>query len=278
MLRTPASPWKKHFLFEVDGCGFDLPVGLGKKNLVQRVGVVAPMIVRWLWKERHESSQVLVIVPGDREMDMVRLALLSASARGGASWQVSCVNSKSGGQTLARLCKVLERQAYRPNFPTQFLVVTAGLCDDSVTFPINGLINSGDVVTLDEAGFLKLRVETAAQREQREGRAARVHDCVVVHLADQPSEDCDVVVTYDSSLQAALVASALGLRSCELALNSLRFSNALTDLAALGCCEGAELTSIGKGIVNGSGAVREGVFLHTCKRLGVRAHGEIAAA
>ena len=72
--------------------------------------------------------------------------------------------------------KRFKDQEFKPNSRPIFLLSTAGIAEDGLTTFINGVVDSGLMVTLDEMGFLHIAPTTEISNTQRRGRAGRVTD------------------------------------------------------------------------------------------------------
>ena len=131
------------FLWDGSGKGVcEKPVNWNKiPSVTVKACLATPLMIDWLRRVKWQSSQILFIVAGSREMDLMRIALLQASARRKASWLIHCVSARSPRRELERVRNILKQQLFSYTTPDRLLVMTAGICKDSVTLHINGVIN-----------------------------------------------------------------------------------------------------------------------------------------
>ena len=102
------------FLWDGDVKGVcEKPVNWNKISSVTKKACLAtPLMIDWLRKTKWQSSQILIIVAGNREIDLMRIALLQAYARRKASWQIHRVSARSPPGELERVCKMLKQQLF----------------------------------------------------------------------------------------------------------------------------------------------------------------------
>ena len=92
-----------------------------------------------------------------------------------------------------------KEQKFDANQRHIFVLSTAGLFEDGETIFINGVVDSGLMVDVDEMGFLHIVSATKVSKNQRRGRAGRVTDSLYCCLTESVSE-CDVRLTYSESM------------------------------------------------------------------------------
>ena len=129
------------------------------------------------------------MVAGVQEADAMRLALIKASTKPGAHWQILCTTAMSPPGDAERIALRLQRQRFGQRCTPILWVHTAGTCEDSVTYHINGLINCCESVNVDCNGFLHVGLQSSVQRHQRQFRAGRVTPSIVAHLSDHCDEE-----------------------------------------------------------------------------------------
>ena len=108
------------------------------------------------------------------------------------------------------LCGRLSKKKFQPDSPHIFILSTAGIAEDGWTIYINGVVDSGLMVSIDSLGFLRVVPATEISKTQRKGRAGRVADSLWCCLTEKVSED-DAHLTYIESMQVSLDARSLGL-------------------------------------------------------------------
>ena len=110
-------------------------------------------MIQWLRYVRHQSAQILVAVAGRAEVDMMAWALCDASKKCRGGWRVHSITPDYYTSEFPKVCQLLEKQRCSAAGPPQFVVLTAGVGEDSITMHVNGLINSGKAMSLSPDGF-----------------------------------------------------------------------------------------------------------------------------
>ena len=81
--------------------------------------------------------------------------------------------------------------------------------EDGWTPNINGMINCGEHMVMDDLGFLHKRDSDEVSDTQRKGRAGRVTDSLVLNLKDPVAPSTKLDLPYDLKLQVCLAAMSV---------------------------------------------------------------------
>ena len=143
-------------------------------------------------RSRFASAAILVLVPGEQEMQKVITSWISESAGRDVDYKIFRVSSVTSKAERTRVRNHFVAQACGPGRPHSIVVATK-VFESSITLHINGLINTGMAMGIDCNGHLKPCLCSAAQAIQREGRAGRVFDSLFKSLTpadvEQPAAD-----------------------------------------------------------------------------------------
>ena len=116
------------------------------------------------------------------------------------------------------------------------MLSTAGISEDGWTIYINGLVDSGLVINLDEHGFLHVALASAVSKTQRHGRIGRLVDGIYCCLPEKTSEESESL-PYSEGLQVYLAAASLGLPWPPDSMNNLIQPEVEHDLHRMGLLE-----------------------------------------
>ena len=172
-----------------------LPDNFEKLSWEKQTSFCIKAIISWA-TQQGKSAAILVLVPGDKEMQLVIAQWLSVPSQATLKHVVFRVNSQTPKCERKRIRDHLAAQGCYRNNPHSIVVATK-VFESSITLPINGLINTGMAMDLDCNGHLKLYLCTNAQTVQGEGRAGRMFDSLFKSLRPSdvdppPSQDYEI--------------------------------------------------------------------------------------
>ena len=93
--------------------------------------------------------------------------------------------------------------------PALFTILTPGKGEDGWTPKVNGVINCSQQMDVDKLGFLNKNPSDVVSNTQREGRAGRVANSLVLHLADAAESSSTWIMPYAERLKVSLAAMDL---------------------------------------------------------------------
>ena len=135
-------------LFDGEGGRYSFPHVWSQMSIIDQACHSVTLMIRWLRDNRGQSAQILVIVAGKAEVDMMTLALRDVSKKCAGGWRVHGIMPERSPFEFPRVCELLDKQRFAARSPTQIVVLTAGIGEDSLTMYINGLIDSGKAMAL----------------------------------------------------------------------------------------------------------------------------------
>jgi len=241
--------------------------------------MAAEAMTHYLWDAKRQCAQILFIMPGNVEVADVCDGLRSWSF--GCNFEVIEFTTETPSAEEHRLRNVLRDQQCASRGNAIFVVSTGGLAEDGWTIYINGVIDSGLMIHVDENEFLHVVPETVNAKIQRNGRAGRVIDGVVCCLTEEVSE-VNVRLSYAESAQVTLAAASLKIPWPPQAVQHSMDRRVVSDLKNMGLltCVGNELctTRGGELVLKGRMDIFENILLVSTDLLGVANYGVIAAA
>ena len=256
------------------------PVRWDNAHMPERACMAAEAMASHLW-DKWESAQILFVLPGEKEVCDVRNALNTWEF--GFDWELYVCQGDTPRQETRAMLKRLEQQRFHHRWPAVFLLCTAGVSEDSWTIWVNGVVDSGLQVVVDDHGFLHVGPEDDISATQREGRAGRVADGVYCRLMEQPSEPRSLRLPYPEALQVRLASASLGIPWPPPAMEATTHPFVQDDLIRMGLVARAAqghlcTTSLGEEVLLGHMDVALNLLVAVAARLGIRDIGVVAAA
>ena len=128
----------------------------------------------------------------------------------------------------------LQRQQFKHGCPAVFLLTTAGVSEDGWTVYVNGVVDAGLQVNVDDLGFLHVSLEDEVSATQRRGRAGRVVDTLFCRLTEACTEQSIKQMPYPDQQQVCLASASLGVPWLPPALEDLTQPYVEEDLFRMG--------------------------------------------
>ena len=128
-------------------------------------------IANYWWKQ-GKSAQILFILPDRTEIEDVSNVLKSWGFK--FRWGLYTLIDETPPAKENAMRMRFKNQKFAPNANAVFVLSTAGIAEDGWTIYINGVVDSGLMVNVDEMGFLHVTPATNISKNQRRGRAGRV--------------------------------------------------------------------------------------------------------
>ncbi len=152
-----------------------------------KLRIAAEAMSAYLWR-LGQCSQIRFILPRLKEIEDSRMALTTWSGFK-FDYDVQVINDEfSTAEAIDMRCRV-KSQSFNPDSRSLFALSTPGIAEDGWAIYINGLVDSGLVVNLDEHGFLHVVPASAVSKTQRRGRTGRIADGVYCCLTESSSEE-----------------------------------------------------------------------------------------
>ena len=169
---------------------------------------------------------------GEKEIYSVRNALRTCSF--GFEWDLYCLFVESPGEEIRALLDRLEQECFNPNRPSVFVLASAGMSTDGWTLYVNGVIDSGQEVYVDDLGFLHVVSASKVSGTQREGRVGRVADGLYCRLLEEGVAPSCERLPYPEQQQVCLASASLGVPWPPDAMRTLTQPYVEDDLIAMG--------------------------------------------
>ena len=169
------------------------------------------LMTDWLWDHSYQSASILIFVAGECEVTSLRNAIAFSKELKAVRWQYH-VQALWGRCPWSVESNVRERMAehiFDSNAPALFTIVTPGKAEDGWTPKVNGVINSSQQIHVNKLGFLIKGPSDSVSDAQRAGRAGRVADSLVLHLADAVPPSTTWVMPYAERIKVSLAAMDL---------------------------------------------------------------------
>ena len=179
-----------------------------------------------------------------------------------------------------------------------FLILTAGLAEDSWTPVANSMIDVVQQTVVDSADFLRVEPVEPANAKQRDGRVGRVADSLILRLQDHQPLAEPLSLPYTEHLQLVLASADLKYNGPVPGIDAAMYDVIRSDLVGLGCLRSHEdgvvasrttfessgdsdpctLTALGMEAMSGSLDVCASILIRVGATLGVEYHARIAVA
>ena len=182
------------------------PEGWTRANMPMRACLAAEAMTRYLWN-RRKSAQILFILPGEKEVYEVRNALSIWDFR--FDWEPYVCLGETSREELGAILERLRRQQFQRSWPSVFFLTTAGVSEDGWTVHVNGVVDSGLQVNVDDLGFLHVGPEDEVSATQRRGRAGRVADGLFCRLMEASATRSTKRMPYPEQQQVCLASASL---------------------------------------------------------------------
>ncbi len=161
------------------------------------------------------------------------------------------------------------------------MLSTAGIAEDGWTIYINGLVDSGLMVNLDEHGFLHVVPASIVSKTQRRGRIGRVADGVCCCLTEDSSEEAASLPYL--GLQVCLAAASLDVPWPPESMGNLIQPEVQCDLHRMGLLTRTDhgfvrTTSLGERMLRGHMDVTSNLLVALAEALDIKEIGKIIAA
>jgi hypothetical protein len=185
----------------------------------------------------------------------------------------------------------LESQSFQHGAGLLVIATTAGLAENAVTWYVNGLLDLGKRIKLDQYDFLNVVPADDVQLTQAKGRVGRVCTGLVFRLPcdESPPVTSSFALSYSQALTQVAAAKKLTViidqevvsAPC-IGISPERMNSLSSDLYDLGVtsgpCPDDKLTVFGEAVVWGRMDIRGNVLKEFARILGVPDHGAIALA
>ena len=176
----------------------------------------------------------------------------------------------------------LKKQHFSAKGPAMFVISTAGIAEDGWTIYVNGVVDLGLMITVDDLGFLHVVPASTISKTQRRGRVGRVANGVYCCLTEEVSE-CDERLSYAEDMQVTLAAASLGVPWPPAAMQGVTSPHVAPDLCRMGLLLPSQsgsrsVTSLGQQMLRGHVDVLSNVFISATQVLGIETIGRIATA
>ncbi len=241
-------------------------------------------IILWATSQ-NMSAAILVLVPGDQEMQQVIASWLSAPGHRKIDHNIFRVSSRTTHSERTRTRYHLVDQGCKPGRPHSIVVATK-VFESSITLHINGVINTGMAMGIDRNGHLKVFLCSAAEATQRVGRAGRVFDSLFksLHPSDleQPASHGYELPKHEA-LPLVLGAVSLGKSFPIIGIVHSKLKEYYAHLEHLALIQQTSsgqyaLTCFGHEVRQQGFDLRSGILATICARFDLAWHGRIAAA
>ncbi len=224
---------------------------VGMKSF-ERAARIAELMGNWVEREWCESAVILFIVAGEAELH--RMAAALKFSRGLINtkwhWEIATLSSDTTSSQKKVVFDRLAEQDCRQGWPAYFVIVKAGIAEDSWTPNVNCLVDLGEEIVKDAHGFLHVAKASDAAKEQRKGRVARHRRGLHVNVLDD--ESCasapvspDVSsdqweMPYSDRLLVSLAAADVHYDGVIPVLDPVLRTSAEEDWFELGCYDGSK--------------------------------------
>ena len=209
------------------------PVEWKKACLADKACMAAEAMARYLWnKQPRESAQILFILPGEKEIYDVRNALKMWHFD--FEWDHYCLFAETPREEIRALLDRLEEEPFNPDWRSVLVLASAGMATDGWTLYVNGVVDSGQEVYVDDLGFLHVVSESKVSATQREVRAGRVADGLYCRLLEESVAPPCERLSYPEQQHVCLASASLGVPWSPDAMNSLTERYVEDDLISMG--------------------------------------------
>ena len=260
----------------------ELPLNFASCDWPMQVCMACCAIIRWARDERQEAAQILVLVPGEKEIVQVTKAWNNYWAKSSSQWKLFSVHGQTNPSQRSAVRKLLQDNACDCRCEDVIVIATLvfGL---SVTLDINGFVDSNLEIVVNRNGFLCVGTSNSVTSTQRLGRAGRVRVTKCLQLNQAATvPDPAFCLPYAQLMEATLCQISLHLQSPLVGVDELVSRMCRADLEDLGVVRQWEsshvLTAFGERVCQHASDVQLGVLIETCHVLGIPLQGRIAAA
>ena len=268
-----------------------LPDNFDELKMPLQTAVCIKAIIDWA-RSRDESAAILVLVPGEKEMEQIIAEWIVFSTKHQLPHcKISRVDSTTSQHDRRKVRDSLKEQ----NFDSRqqdSVVWATDVFGKSITLYINGVVDVGLMIGLDSNMFLRLYANSIAHSIQRKGRAGRVTETLFKKLTPRdvvPCEEAVYVMQRQRALSLVLAMVRLQRSFPIIGIPENLYLSCLSELLELGIItncsasssstgEQYRCTTFGEDVVSHSVDVDVGVVAAVCARFDLPWHGRIAAA
>ena len=126
--------------------------------------MVAELTVLHFW-DLWKSAQILFVVPGEKEAEDQRLALDTWAFRLQLRYEIIVILHDAEPEMERKMRKRLEQQNFHRSGPALFVICTGGIGEAGWTIYVNGVIDSGLAMKVNELSFLEPAPSSQASRK-----------------------------------------------------------------------------------------------------------------
>ena len=241
-------------------------------------------IIGWA-TSKNMSAAILVLVPGEKEIQQVVTTWLSVAEHKQISHDIFRVSSQTSKSERTRIRQHLFAQNCEPR-KNHSIAVATKIFESSITLYINGVIDTGMAMGVDDNGHLELFLCSASQATQRQGRAGRVFESLFKSL--QPPgldamEECAYELPKHEAIPLVLSAVSLRMSFPIIGIVDSKLKEYYAHLKAMGLIQQDSkrqyaLTCFGHEVTQQGFDLRSSILATICARFHLAWHGRLAAA